>query len=198
MKSLNFGFLATLFISSTSFAQDYIKCDLKISDNTVKCPIFRTCPEKELRESTKTLHILLNEGFDEQGKIALKKVLLHPGTKKQDKNKIILFKDDNRDKKVMDKQLVDMVVYDIESGINYSASKTGNLARLNFKTPNYTFNMSLQGTNAELNTYLLFNENTVLLSCKKMNKEIYDDLQNEKEALDNFYKEKNSAKASKQ
>jgi hypothetical protein len=198
MKSMKLGFLATLFISSTTFAQDYIKCDLKISDNTVKCPLFRTCPEKELRESTTTLHILLNEGFDEQGKIAMKKVLLHPGSKKQDKNKIILFKDDNRDKKVMEKEVVDMVVYDIESGINYTASKSGNSARLNFKTPNYTFNMSLHGSNAELSTYLLFNENTVLLSCKKMDKEIFDDLQNEKEALDNFYKEKSSAKSSKQ
>jgi hypothetical protein len=198
MEMTKLGLLASLMISSTTFAQDYIKCDLRISDNTVKCPIFRTCPEKELRVSTTTLHILLNEGVDEQGKIAMKRVILHPGSKKQDKNKIVLFKDDNRDKKVMSKEVVDMVVYDIESGINYTASKSGNLTRLNFKTPNYTFNMSLSGTNAELSTYLLFNENTVLLSCKKMNKEVFDDLQNEKEALDNFFKEKSNAKASKQ
>ncbi len=198
MKSIKLGLLATLFVSSTSFAEDYIKCDLKIRDNTVKCPIFRTCPEKQLRESTTTLHLLLNEGFDERGKIAMKKVILHPGSKKQDKNRIVLFKDDNRDLKVSSKEVVEMVVYDIESGINYSASKSGDMARLNFKTPNYTFNMSLNGQNAELSTYLLFNENTIFLTCKKMDKEIFDDLQNEKEALDNYFNEKRSNKVSKQ
>ena len=144
---------SSLFIG-TALADDHIKCDLKITNNKVSCPIFRMCPEKALRESTVQVDIVANEFDETVGNIAMKKVVLFPGTKKEDKNKVLLFRDDQREQKLIEKNSLDLVVYDIKSSIEYKAKKEGNRSIVNFKTPNYTFDMTLTGNNSNVSGYI--------------------------------------------
>lgn len=190
----SFAFIFTALITTTSFAEDYIKCDFKILDNKVPCSLFSRCPEKELRESKTTVNIVVNDGVEHSGKINMKKVLLYPGTRKQDKYDITLFKEDKRDEKLIEKGMEDITVYDINGGINYSAEKEGRKAKIKFITPNYKFDLLLEGDNSAYSSYLVFNDSAVSFSCLKLNKEAFEDMQREKEAVEKF---KNKGKEDK-
>jgi hypothetical protein len=190
------AFLFTALLSTTTFAEDYIKCDFKILDNKVPCSLFSKCQEKDLRESKTSVNIVVNDGVVDTGKINMKKVLLYPGTRKQEKYDITLFKDDTREEKLIKKGFEDLTVYDINAGINYTAEKEGRKAKIKFITPNYTFDLNLQGDNAAYSSYLVFNESAISFSCLKLNKEAFEDMQRQKEAVQKFKdKEKEEKKS---
>jgi hypothetical protein len=189
--------LFTALISTTTFAEDYIKCDFKILDNKVPCSLFSKCPQKDLRESRTVVTIVVNDGVEQNGKIKMKKVLLYPGTRKQDKYDITLFKDDKREEKLIEKGFEDITVYDVNAGIGYAAEKEGKKTKIKFTTPNYTFDLSLQGENASYSSYLVFNESAISFSCLKLNKEAFEDVQREKEAVEKFKEKEKEEKKSK-
>lgn len=192
--------LATsILISSASFAEDYIKCDFKILDNKVPCSLFSRCPEKDLRESKTTVNLIVSDGVEHTGKIQMKKVLLYPGSRKQDKYNVTLFKEDKRDEKLVEKGFDELTAYDINAGINFKAEKEGKKAKIKFTTPNYTFDLLLEGNNAAYSSYLVFNESAVSFSCLKLNKEAFEDLQRQKEAVKEYKnKEEKKSKTSAQ
>lgn len=196
MKGLLF-IISSLVIGS-AYADDFIKCDLKITNNKVSCSLFSKCPEKILRESTTQIDIITNDFDETVGKVNLKKIILHPGTKKESKNNVVLFKDDPRDQKVLEKKEIDMVQYDIKSSIEYRARKEGNRSIIKFKTPNYTFDMTLTGNNAHLSGYMLLNESNIVFHCTKMDENQFQDLEAKKEAIQNYQNEKSIKSASRQ
>src|SRR5690606_20567282 len=95
MKRFITASILTLF-SFSSFANDYLKCDLKIPDNKVKCPLIGKCPQKILKTSETSLQVELFDGIPAEGEVTLNKILIDPGTKKEEKNDIVLFSDDIR------------------------------------------------------------------------------------------------------
>jgi hypothetical protein len=196
MKTFNLTLLVFAFISSSAFAQDYLNCSLKIKDNEVDCPFLRSCPQEILENSRSQLIVEVHEGETVTGEIKFKRVLLHPGSKKEKDNKIVLFKEDNRLER-LDKKDVPFTSYDLKSGINYSVHKSGSNLDIQLNSSVYQLNINLSG-NAKYQDYILTSDNAIIVSCEKMNKDTYEDLQARKEAIDAFKLEKSKSGASKQ
>ncbi|HXH73635.1 MAG TPA: hypothetical protein VNJ08_01620 [Bacteriovoracaceae bacterium] len=198
MNRLSLGLLALAFSTSSVFAQDYLNCGLKIADNKIDCPFFGSCPQEVLKESKSQLFLELNEGDTLEGKIAFKKVLLFPGTSKEKKNKVTIFKSDLRTEMLKSEKKVDLVAYDTQNNIDYTARKVGNTLSVSFKSAVYTLSIDLEG-NGKYQDYILTSENAVSVICERLNKEVYEEFKAKKEAIDSYNKEKSDkSKASKQ
>ncbi len=191
-KLFFFTFLSALTFNS-AFAQDYLSCNLKISDNKIDCPFFGACPQKELKESKSQLIVEVHEGETKKGKVQLKKVLVKPGTEDENDNKIIVFKDDQRPEKIKVEKKAEMISYDIKSGINYSVTKFGDTLDILFKTSAYELTITLSG-NGRYQDYVLTDDNAISVFCEKLNKDVYEDMIAKKEALEIYKQEKAKAK----
>jgi hypothetical protein len=189
MKKFSFGLLLLALSSGASYAQDYLNCGLRIADNEIDCPFFRSCHHKDLKESKSQLLVEVHEGETKNGKINLKKVLLFPGSKKEKDNRINVFIDDNRPEKIKIEKEVDLITYEIKNGINYSVSKYGDTLDIHFKTSAYNLNITLNG-DGKYQDYVLTNENAISVNCEKLNKDAYDDIVSKKEALSSYEREK--------
>jgi hypothetical protein len=199
MKKATLFALVTLF-STASFAQDYIKCDLKIADNKVDCPFLGRCPEKKLRESDTKLELLISEGETIRGEITLNQVVLHPGTKKEKKSSVFLFEDDKRHEKIRDEHDVDLVSFESSNKISYDVLKEGESVIINFRTSTYNAYADLRGANSSYRSFFATQDSAILFDCEKQNKEIYDEAERRRKAIEEYQqaKEEKAKKESNQ
>lgn len=179
----------TALMSTASFAQDYVRCEFKIKDNEVKCPLIGKCPEKELRESETKLDILIHQGEKLQGKVALREVILHPGTKKEKKNKVFIFEGDNRHESIRDEKEVDLYSYESPTSIDYTISKFGDTIDINFVTPSYRHNIDLRGR-VSYSSYIATPDSAIAFTCDKLNKEVFEEGERKQKALEEHLKSK--------
>ena len=176
------------FFALTAFGQDHIKCEFKIPDNKVGC--FQTlvgCPEKELKESKKEMLFLVHEGEQFSGRIRLNHVVLHPGTKKQDKNKVFVFEDDLRHEKIRDESNIDLVAYEAEHGIDYFIKKEGPFVYLRLQTQNMKMNYTMRGQ-VGISDYLLTAQSAISVRCEKVNKQVYEAGERRRKAIEDHIK----------
>jgi hypothetical protein len=181
--------MITALMSTASFAQDYVKCEFKIKDNEVKCPLLGRCPEKELRDSETKLEVLIHQGETLQGKVTLKEVVLHPGTKKEKKNKVFLFEDDNRHEEIRDEKGVDLFSFESTTSIDYTISKFGDKIDINFITPNYKHDLDLRGR-VSYSSYIATPDSAIAFTCDKLNKEVFEEGERKQKALEEHLKSK--------
>jgi hypothetical protein len=189
MKKTALFAMAALF-STASFAQDYIKCDLKIADNKVDCPFLGRCPEKKLRESDSKLEILIHEGETLRGEIGLNQIVLHPGTKKEKKNNVFLFEDDKRHEKIRDENQVDLVSFESSNKISYDVLKEGDSVIINFRTSSYHAYADLRGANSSYRSFFATADSSILFDCEKQNKEIYEEAERRRKAIEEYQQAK--------
>lgn len=186
MKRLLTATILTLF-SFSSFANDFLRCDLKIPDNKVKCPLIGKCPQKILKTSETTLQLELFDGIPVDGEITFQKVLISPGTKKEEKNDVILFSDDMRFQELEDK--VDLVSYEIGERIKYSISRFGNTINIALNSSAARGNWTLRG-NVALHTYFLTNESAVSMQCKTITKAVFEEEDRRRKAIEEHQQRK--------
>lgn len=190
MKTISTLIAMSAFLTTAAFAQDHIKCELKIPDNNVGCFIsLINCPEKELKESNKEIHFNIHDGEQLSGSIKLNHVVLHPGTKKQDKNQIFLFEEDLRHEKLRDEKNVDLVAYEAEHGIDYLIRKEGPFIKINFQSPSMKLNFNAKG-DFIINDYLLTPASAISLKCTKVNKEVFEAGERKRKAIEEHLKTK--------
>ncbi|MFA5582781.1 MAG: hypothetical protein WDA09_01090 [Bacteriovoracaceae bacterium] len=186
MKKIFAASILSLF-SMSSFASDYLKCDFKIPDNKVKCPLIGKCPQKILKTSQTSLMVELFDGVPSEGEITLNKILIEPGTKKETKNDIVLFSDDMRFQDLQDK--VDLVEYEIGERLNYSITRYGNTINVHLKSGVYTGNYTLRG-NVSLETYFLTSESAMNMQCKTITKAVFEEQDRKRKALEEYQQRK--------
>ncbi len=193
-KAAIFAILSLM--STASFAQDYVRCEFKIKDNEVKCPLIGKCPEKELRESETKLDILIHQGEKLQGKVALREVVLHPGTKKEKKNKVFIFEGDNRHEAIRDEKEVDLYSFESPTSIDYTISKFGDSIDINLVTPSYRHNIDLRGR-VSYSSYIATPDSAIAFTCDKLNKEVFEEGDRKQKALEEHLKSKAEKAAQK-
>ncbi len=179
---------------SPAFAQDYLNCNFKISDNVIDCPWFGGCPQKNLKTSKHQFLIGVNEGETAKGKINFKKVIVKPGTNDEKNNNIIIFADDDSAEKLKYEEKADFAIYTTKSGISYQITKFGPSMDIVLKTNTYTLNINLTG-DSNYSDYLINDKNAIAVSCEKISKDVYDDRLTEKEARRRYENDKEAAKA---
>jgi hypothetical protein len=194
MKALILTFIS--IFSLNTFASDFLKCEFKIPDNKVKCPLIGSCPQKILKTSETSLLLELHDGVTESGEITMNKILIDPGTKKEAKSDIVLFSDDQRFLQLQDK--VDLVDYEVGERINYSAIKYGDSVNLSFNSSVYRANWVMRG-NIVIQNYLLTSESAVNIKCQPITRAVYEEQDRKKKAVEEFKirkeeKEKSSAR----
>lgn len=194
MKKLSTLMIMSALLSTTAFAQDHIKCELKIPDNDVGCFMsLINCPEKVLKESKQEFHFTINEGEQLSGRINFNQIVLHPGTKKQDKNKIYVFDKDLRHENLRSEKDIDLVAFESEHGINYLIKKENQFVDFHFESPSMNVDYSIQGQ-IGFKTYVLTPVSAVAISCDKVNKEVFDAGERKRKAIEEHLKSKKKEK----
>lgn len=186
MKRFISAAIIALF-SLNSFASDYLKCDLKIPDNKVKCPLIGKCPQKILKTSQTSLQVELFDGVPAEGEVTLNKILIEPGTKKEEKNDIVLFSDDTRFQELEEK--VDLVSYEIGERLLYSIIRHGNMINIVFKSGRAKANWTLRG-NVQVQSYFLTSESALNISCQTITKAVFEEQDRRKKAIEEFKQRK--------
>ena len=185
MKALILTFVSIFSVSS--FASDFLKCEFKIPDNKVKCPLIGKCPQKILRTSESSLLLELHDGITESGEITMNKILIDPGTKKEGKNDIVLFSDDQRFIELQEK--VDLADYEIGERIKYSAYKLGDTVNLSFNSSVYRANWTMSG-NVTLQNYILTSESAVNVKCRPITRAVFEEQDRKRKALEEYQQRK--------
>lgn len=189
MTKFALGFLALALTTGSAFAQDYLNCGLKISDNDPDCPFLGSCPQEDLKVSKTQLFLEMNEGEKKEGKIGLKKVIVMDKKDKEKKDvKITIFADDDRVEKLKTEKNLNAVAYNAK-GLDYTVSKYGSTLDINIKSPDYYLNITLTG-DARYTGMLYTGRNAVFVTCERLNKEVYEEFKSKKEAIENHQKEK--------
>ncbi|MFA7614259.1 MAG: hypothetical protein WCY48_08480 [Candidatus Caldatribacteriota bacterium] len=187
MKRLLSTSLVLSLFSFSAVASDFLKCDFKIPDNKVKCPLIGKCPQKVLKTSETSLHIELFDGVPAEGEITLNKVIIDPGTKKESKNDIVLFSDDVRFQELEDK--VDLINYEVGERINYSVTRYGNAINIVMNSGVARGHWTLRG-NVTLQTYFLTSESAINVQCQTITRAIYEEQNRKQKALEEFKQRK--------
>lgn len=187
MKRLLSTSLVLSLFSFSAIASDFLKCDFKIPDNKVKCPLIGKCPQKILKTSETSLQVELFDGISVEGEIALNKVIIDPGTKKEDKNDIVLFTDDVRFQELEDK--VDLINYEIGERLNYSITRYGNSINISMNSAVAKGNWTLRG-NVALQSYFLTSESAINVQCQTITRAIYEEQNRKQKALEEFKQRK--------
>jgi hypothetical protein len=186
--------LAFTFVSLNSFAaDDTIQCDIRIQDNKVRCPLLKKCPQKVLRKSEVQIQHTLNSGDALNDSISLKKVVLFPGTPKQDRNLVFLLQGDDRASE-LNEAGVDLVEYETLSKLQYELIRAGDLITARFAMQNsswnFTFNRSLRsGLTGVLYTTQrgIANRQTIVpvyVTCRTTDSSIINDTELEKQIIE--------------
>lgn len=175
------------FFSVSAMASDFLKCDFKIPDNKVKCPLLGKCPQKVLKTSETLLQVELFDGIPQDGEITLNKVLIDPGTKKEEKNDIVVFSDDQRLIELQDK--VDLIDYEINERINYSIVRYGNSINITMASGVAKGNWTLRG-NVRLESYFLTSESAINVQCQTITRSIFEEQDRKRKALEEFKQRK--------
>jgi hypothetical protein len=193
--------LATLsFVSFSSFADTTVTCQVEIRDNVVDCPLILPCPEKKLRESKITISEELLDGQSVEKTLHLNKVVLHPGTKKQDKHSVYLLPSDDRSVKLKEEKDIDLVEFEAPSQMTYQMSASGSDTQIQFRSGNSRYNFSMKNSfSGKLNGYIYvssLNEKgqerslPVYLSCSQINGLAQNESELQKEAVNKYLEEK--------
>jgi hypothetical protein len=194
--------LATLSLMSFGgWANSGASCELRITDNTVKCPIIGFCPEKVLRESKMTITEALSSGEVVSNKIVLNKVLLDPGTKNQEKHNIYQFPGDDRLAKLKEEEKdLDLVEYTSKTEIGYSMTSVGDTVSIEIWNNGSTYKARLTGSGNVSYSWLIVLSTTdsknkpsrtpMFIKCSKTNELAINESELQKEALDKFLEEK--------
>lgn len=193
--------LATLsLLSFGAWANSGVSCDLRITENTVKCPIIGFCPEKVLRESKMNITELLNPGQVIDGKLVLNKVVLFPGTKNQDKHSVYQLPGDNRASILKEEKEIDLVEFATKTEIQYTFSSVGDTihARISTDGDSYRFRFTgdykgrLDGW-IQLKVLDAKGKRSVLplyLACSKTSEQAISESELQKEAVEKYLEEK--------
>lgn len=194
--------MATLsFMSFGAWANSGASCELRITDNTVKCPLIGFCPQKVLRESKFTLNEVVSSGEVVSNKIVLNRLLLEPGTKNQEKHNIYQFPGDDRLEKLKEKkQDLDVVEYASKTEINYTITSVGDTVSIEIWNNGSFYRARLTG-NADIsfsNMILLstldaknkLSRTPLFIKCSKTNELAINESELQKEAVEKFLEEK--------
>lgn len=182
MKKIVTASILSLF-SLSAFASDYLQCELKIPDNKVKCPLLGKCPQKVLRTSETKLNLELFDGVVVKGEITLNKIILDPGTKKEKKNDIVLFSDDQRYLELQDR--VDLYEYEVGERLHYAAVRYGDTISININSSVARGNWTLRG-NVQLQTYFITSETAINMNCTTITKAVFEEQDRKRKALEEF------------
>src|SRR5690606_25490975 len=125
---------ALALFSLSSFASRHVQCDIRLTENEVKCPlgVGLFCKQKELKESQITLSKEISDGQVIEDNLPINKVVLFPGTKKQDKHNVYLLQGDDRASKLHEEKELDLVEFQTEESIRYHISKAGETTHIEF------------------------------------------------------------------
>lgn len=190
MKILSFAIILGTLVSST-YAQDVIQCDLKIIDNQVKCPLIGFCPEKVLKTSSLEMTKEIHDGGLEKDEIKLSEVIIAPGTSREKKSHVILFRDDNRVEKLKEDKDADIVSLDASYGINYEIGKYGDHVKIVFKTPVYRYITDLRGHSSQHRAIVPISHGlNMAFDCKKITKSIFDEQSRREKVIEDHKKER--------
>jgi hypothetical protein len=138
--------LATLaFMSFGAWANSGASCDLRITENTVKCPLIGFCPEKVLRESKMNITEILSPGQVLDGKLVLNKVVLFPGTKNQDKHSIYQLPGDKRATVLKEEKDIDLVEFVSKTEVLYTMSSVGDTIHVTISSGNDSYRFRMIG-----------------------------------------------------
>lgn len=206
----NLIIMATLgLFSFSSFAERHVQCELKITENEVKCPlgVGLFCSQKDLRESKIVLNKDIADGQVLEESLPLNRVVLFPGTKKQDKNNIYLFEGDDRASKLREEKEVDLVEFQSKEEIRYSISNAGNTTHIEFSNGQSKYRFAITGEfSGDLYGWIHANVSSaddrsrellpVLISCKQLNSSAVDESEIKKKAIEDYLKEKDSKNSS--
>ncbi len=139
--------LLTLTFAGTAAADNRaLRCDLRINTNDVKCPLIGFCPEKSLRSSNTQIAHELFQGQQLTGRVNLSKVILFPGTDKQDRHSVFLFNGDERATKLREEKEVDLVQVPSQLGVGYDLAYVGDSVIINFFSGASRYNMRFNGS----------------------------------------------------
>jgi hypothetical protein len=203
-------FLSLIIMSS--FIQlanaDVINCKLTIKDNKVKCPLLKSCSQKTLRKSVHIIQEEMTSGQSINGSVKLDGVVLFPGTRKQEKNSVFLFKDDTQPETLAEKQDIDLVRYETNHKIDYQLSLIGNVLKASFKTKESNYKMEITGSyNGSIQGWIFTqvigekSRNKMLpiyLSCQKIDLAIFNQKDSKEKAIENFLKKNNASEVNAQ
>jgi hypothetical protein len=142
MKSL--VLLFGLF-SVSSYAQDFVKCQVELHDNAIKCGVFGPCPEKELKSSKQEVLFELMDGQTSSQKVGINRILFHSNDKeKVNQHLVFLFDKDLRFKNITKENVVIREMTTNES-IHFSASKFGAKIKVDFRTSMNSGDFTING-----------------------------------------------------
>lgn len=207
MKHLFITASLTLF-SISAFATQHVQCDIKITENTVKCPlgVGLFCKQKDLRESQILLSKEISDGQVIEDNLPLNKVVLFPGTSKQDKNSIYLLQGDERATKLHEEKELDLVEFQTKESIRYNISKSGNTTNIEFSNGNSKYRFAISGEySGKVHGWIHVNVSDVngdrkllpiLLSCHQISSSIVNESELQKNAVDDYLNKKEKASAS--
>ncbi len=208
----NLIIMATLgLFSFSAFANRHVQCELKITENEVKCPlgVGLFCSQKDLKESKIIINKEITDGQILEESLPLNRVVLFPGTKKQDKNNIYLFEGDDRASKLREDKELDLVEFQSKEEILYSISNSGNTTHIEFKNGQSKYRFAITGEfSGSLYGWIHANVSSaddrgrvllpVLISCKQLSSSVVDESEIKKKAIEEYLKEKESKKSSAQ
>jgi len=175
---------------------EYLRCNFKIADNKIICPLIGFCRQRELIKSEHLLLINIRNEETINGKVNFKKVVVKPGTKAQENNQIIIFNDDYRAERAINYKNADFAIIYLKSGISYKFLNNGqNIIDVELKTN--TSYLTFRLSDDEVQDFIASENNSISVSCKKINKDIYEDLYTERHTLSNYQYEKDKKKYGK-
>lgn len=200
------SFIFILWFSSFNlYSQDgvdSILCDFKIVDNQIICSgyLFTKCPHEFLKESQYRTLVQANEGEEKTEVINFKKIEKDSFLKNKSEKEIILFKNDFRAEKINVVNNLKLKMADLSNYIKLTFLKEGEKISVTVGVVDpKKSTVYLELPKDEKNQQIIFlNETQITMSCEKINKRIFGDLNAEKEAVkkysEKFYKD-SSAKS---
>lgn len=194
-------------LSLSAFANNVaVKCDLSINENTVKCPLVGFCPEKTLRESSLSVSQVLNEGQVIDHSLTLNKVVLYPGTKKQDRHSVYLLPGDERATKLRDEKDTDLVSFESSTKVNINMQSVGDTVHVILASGGSNYRFRMQGNfTGKLTGWVyadIVNEKgnpaklPIYATCSKMNALAISESELQKEAIERHLREKKEQEGS--
>lgn len=194
-------------LSLSAFANNVaVKCDLSINENTVKCPLVGFCPEKTLRESNLTVSQVLTEGQVIDHALTLNKVVLYPGTKKQDKHNVYLLPGDERATKLREEKETDLVSFESSTKVNLNMQSVGDTVHVILASGGSNYRFRMQGNfTGKLTGWVyadVVNEKgnpsklPIYATCSKMNALAISESELQKEAIERHLREKKEQEGS--